>query len=754
MGKIKKILENELTGGNQSTEIYPVTSIKAVYDENNERLDNIIDRKDNEIQKELEAEVARATNAESNLRETINNITEVNENATSANIVTIDTIPNTSSSNVQQALNELFETKQEIIYDVSARNGGVVFESLSALLSSSNLNTLIPTSVRHGGMSIRFIQGSVPNSDNKYVQYRLMSDTFDTNVNNWQFFNSSNNTFRNMLITFQGSVEYLGFNDTTTASIKINSLPSLIVGYYVESGRNTYFYNENSASEVTYVIPRLYVLVIDTTDRQIKVVNAGEQNSITENHIILFRNSVGNLAYSDGYLAERFIKKAISPLKSKTSQNTADIATNKQNIFNVFCRNFRISFQGKYKITENAGGSVTIVTDSISETDLRVGYAHDNIGRSVPFYNTSRAVNTTYNVPRVNYLAIVWEINPSTGHISYGTLQVISALTNNCTPVFFAVDKVLSQYLNSFGNLTQGNDILLFNKLYAKISKNTKSINDNFYNHHSMFNGTSFYLVARQGYGYNFPNQSLYAYDNALKNGYNTLLIDVVLTGDGYFVASHDATINAQARNPDGTTIEEDFTIADHTLEEINYYDFGIRYGSQYAGMNIPLIEDFIKYCGLRNCPFILEFKVIPSDEKITEIGLMIRKYNVEKLAIIHGAESAAPKFSIACPNSPLGFSVGRFNESTINRVMSYELPNNNERWLYIGNYHNPVENTIADLDNYLDLILANNIKLGYTNTSDTATLDLLKQHGYLNVFKYFAFDNPAVFREWVKNNW
>ena len=42
MGKIKKILENELVGGTQTTDIYPVTSIKAVYDENNERLDNIL----------------------------------------------------------------------------------------------------------------------------------------------------------------------------------------------------------------------------------------------------------------------------------------------------------------------------------------------------------------------------------------------------------------------------------------------------------------------------------------------------------------------------------------------------------------------------------------------------------------------------------------------------------------------------------------------------------------------------------------
>lgn len=42
MGKIKKILENELVGGTQTTDVYPITSTKAVYDENNERLDNIL----------------------------------------------------------------------------------------------------------------------------------------------------------------------------------------------------------------------------------------------------------------------------------------------------------------------------------------------------------------------------------------------------------------------------------------------------------------------------------------------------------------------------------------------------------------------------------------------------------------------------------------------------------------------------------------------------------------------------------------
>ena len=111
MGKIKKILENELVGGTQTTDIYPVTSIKAVYDENNERLDHILEASDE----------------------------------------------------------KLSELESEVIYDVSSRNNGAVFESLQSLLSSPEVNSLIPTSVRCGGMSIRFI-----NSNNRYVQYRYM----------------------------------------------------------------------------------------------------------------------------------------------------------------------------------------------------------------------------------------------------------------------------------------------------------------------------------------------------------------------------------------------------------------------------------------------------------------------------------------------------------------------------------------------------------------------------------------------------
>lgn len=91
-----------------------------------------------------------------------------------------------SRTNVQDALEEtdgkISELELEVIYDVTANNDGATFPSLSALLSSKNLSTLIPTSVRHGGMSIRFVQSS----DNKYVQYRLMNQNWSNVVTDWQ----------------------------------------------------------------------------------------------------------------------------------------------------------------------------------------------------------------------------------------------------------------------------------------------------------------------------------------------------------------------------------------------------------------------------------------------------------------------------------------------------------------------------------------------------------------------------------------
>lgn len=151
------------------------------------------------------------------LQNALNNIiTNVGENATFAGIATPATNPGTPDGPVfyitttagsysnfgslevskgetailqwnngtwtKNAIKPMAEFESGIIYDVSANNDGAVFESLQALLSSSDLSTLIPTSVQHGGMSIRFIQSS----DNKYEQFRCIANEFTTDVTKWQ----------------------------------------------------------------------------------------------------------------------------------------------------------------------------------------------------------------------------------------------------------------------------------------------------------------------------------------------------------------------------------------------------------------------------------------------------------------------------------------------------------------------------------------------------------------------------------------
>lgn len=96
---------------------------------------------------------------------------------------------NIKDATARQATNEI---EQDIIlggvYDVSAKNSGATFASLSALLSNANLSTLIPTAVRKGGMSIRFIT----TSDNKYVEYMYSGTATDGTPNpfldtaNWE----------------------------------------------------------------------------------------------------------------------------------------------------------------------------------------------------------------------------------------------------------------------------------------------------------------------------------------------------------------------------------------------------------------------------------------------------------------------------------------------------------------------------------------------------------------------------------------
>ena len=74
-------------------------------------------------------------------------------------------------------INDTATVTPGVVYDIS-KETGQSYETLSDALSGSN----VPLEIREGGMTVRFVS----NSDNKYVQYRLMSTSFSTNESDWQ----------------------------------------------------------------------------------------------------------------------------------------------------------------------------------------------------------------------------------------------------------------------------------------------------------------------------------------------------------------------------------------------------------------------------------------------------------------------------------------------------------------------------------------------------------------------------------------
>ena len=103
--------------------------------------------------------------------------------------------------------------------------------------------------------------------------------------------------------------------------------------------------------------------------------------------------------------------------------------------------------------------------------------------------------------------------------------------------------------------------------------------------------------VAHRGYHVQAPENTMPAFAAAAEAGYQFLESDVHFTKDGVAVLCHDSTINATARNADGSKIVGVKSIQFMTYEQLLQYDFGIAAGEAYRGTRIPTFREWIAFC-------------------------------------------------------------------------------------------------------------------------------------------------------------
>src|ERR671921_703986 len=95
------------------------------------------------------------------------------------------------------------------------------------------------------------------------------------------------------------------------------------------------------------------------------------------------------------------------------------------------------------------------------------------------------------------------------------------------------------------------------------------------------------------------PEHTFAAYDLALEQGADYIEIDLQMTADGVLIAMHDKTLNRTADAPEG--VPERYCrglVSKKTLEQIKQCDVGSWFGPEYAGEQIPTLEEIFQRYG------------------------------------------------------------------------------------------------------------------------------------------------------------
>lgn len=258
----------------------------------------------------------------------------------------------------------------------------------------------------------------------------------------------------------------------------------------------------------------------------------------------------------------------------------------------------------------------------------------------------------------------------------------------------------------------------------------------------------------------NPPEQTAQSYALAYKNGCRIMLCDVRITSDGKYVLWHDETLNNSVRHTDGSALsdtEKAMTIAGSTLSELNAFDYGIYRGVEYAGMKIPMLDDFLKWCALANCIPMLEIKVQLAETDCVAIAKMCKQYGLGDRVIIDEyytnlqntvdywkANLPKCKLSIIAWNS-VWTARDFINANLANTDIDVLLTISTTSQLYLISSNDQID--------YAKVQTVTNLgaKLTFTEVDSNSVMTELYEGGYIDVISYISSSYIKV-NAWLAN--
>ena len=185
---------------------------------------------------------------------------------------------------------------------------------------------------------------------------------------------------------------------------------------------------------------------------------------------------------------------------------------------------------------------------------------------------------------------------------------------------------------------------------------------------------------SHRGGVYYTPENTMPAFEYALKAGYDFIETDPQLTRDGVVVLIHDKTINRVCRNADGSRIAEPIKVSDVTYAELMQYDAGIALDEKFKGTRIPRLDELLALVQGHDVALSLD-KKIPTD-KIDAMLDVVAKFDV-KIHFSTCDTQRIRKIQERFPNACFDYDVNLEDEA-LEEVCRLVKPENLLIWMYM----------------------------------------------------------------------
>ncbi len=177
------------------------------------------------------------------------------------------------------------------------------------------------------------------------------------------------------------------------------------------------------------------------------------------------------------------------------------------------------------------------------------------------------------------------------------------------------------------------------------------------------------------------PENTMPAFEEAIRQGFEVIETDPQLTKDGVIVLMHDHSINRTCRNADGSPIEEEVCVREHTYEELLQYDAGIRMGEEFRGTKIPTLDELLTLAEGKNVCIDLDKKI--TTEELEPLLDAVARYNA-RVAFFCADTARIRKIQTRFPEANIVYE-GETADEDLQAVTALVKPEHLTIWLYLN---------------------------------------------------------------------